>query len=270
MRRGARASGAGHRGILNSALPSSSYDGTSNVFATLTHVASKALERPTTGAKKRDYWWTVLFTDPVALPLTRLLARRRWVTPAQVSIVSFLLGAAVGPLFALGGRAGLVAGAAVFQLAFIADCIDGKLARSLGTTSARGEPYDRLGDATRRVSAPAGLAVCLFRAEAGAVGTVGRAVPHGAAACFFIEAAGGSEIRRESWFKGQADSVAGEPRGLSRALARRRLLPTPGMPDVQAAAFVLGPLTGLVVPGLIAGLVMLGVGISISLGRLFR
>ena len=226
------------------------------------------LEQPV-GAKKRDYWWTVLFTDPVALPVVRYFVRYRRPSPDQVSIVSIALGAAVGPVFALGTRWALVVGAVLFQLAFIADCVDGKLARARGTTSAKGETYDRIGDATRRASATVGLIVYLFRADDATDRAFWWGIAYAAAAYYFVELSGGSEVRRESWFEKRPDNVD-EPRGVSAALARRRLLPTPGMPDVQAAAFVLGPLTGLVIPGLVAGLAMLAAGIAINLWRLFR
>ena len=37
------------------------------------------------GAKKRDYWWTVLAVDPLAIPITRLLVRKRWSNPDEVT-----------------------------------------------------------------------------------------------------------------------------------------------------------------------------------------
>ena len=240
-------------------------------LVTLPPVAEETLEREPIGAKKRDYWWTVLFTDPIALPLVRFLARHRWLSPDAVSLISALLGAAVGPVFALGTRWGLVVGAVLFQLAFVTDCVDGKLARALEVTGPRGEKLDRVGDATRRISGTVGLIVYLFRAEDAPKDAFWLAVAYAAATFYFIELSGGSEVRQEAWFKSQPGSVRqSEPGGWSRALARRRLLPTPGMPDVQAVVFVLGPLTGLVVPALIAGLVMLGGGILVNLWRLLR
>jgi hypothetical protein len=42
------------------------------------------------------------------------------------------------------------------------------------------------------------------------------------------------------------------------------------MPDVQAVVFILGPLTGLVVPGLIAGLAMVTIGMLLNTARRLR
>ena len=223
------------------------------------------------GAKKRDYWWTVLFTDPIALPAVRFLIRTRWLSPDQLSLLAVFLGLCVGPAFATGTRWGLVAGAILFQLAFIADCMDGKLARALGTGTARGEALDKIGDAFRRASASLGLILYLWRADdpgsdyAFVFGGI-----YVVTAYFFFELSGGSEVRQEAWFKKEESEELAQRRGLSGALARRRLMPTPGMPDVQATAFIVGPLSGFVVPALWVATGMLAAGIAINLWRLFR
>ena len=222
------------------------------------------------GAKKRDYWWTVLFTDPIAVPGVRLLVRTRWLSPDQLSVLAVVFGLCVGPAFATGTRWGLIVGAVLFQLAFIADCMDGKLARALGTGTARGEALDKIGDAFRRASASLGIIIYLFKADdlitdwAYVFGGV-----YVVTAYFFFELSGGSEVRQEAWFKKEGGGSATEQTGLSGMLARRRLMPTPGMPDVQATAFIIGPLTGFVVPALWVATAMLFVGISINLWRLF-
>jgi phosphatidylglycerophosphate synthase len=222
------------------------------------------------GAKKRDYWWTVLFTDPIAIPLVRVLARRRWMTPDQVSILAAALGLAVGPVLGLGTRASFVAGGLFFQVAFIVDCIDGKLARALETTSDKGAALDVLGDAIRRASASLGLIFGVWRLE-GVGATLWWAIVYVALAYFFIELSGGSEVRQEAWYKKDAvPEAARKERLWTAALARRRLLPTPGMPDVQALVFVIGPVTSLLVPSLALGTVMVACGALVSIWRRLR
>ena len=54
------------------------------------------------GAKKRDYWWTVLLVDPLAVPIARFVADRRLLTADQVTWVSAVLGLPVGVAFAWG------------------------------------------------------------------------------------------------------------------------------------------------------------------------
>ncbi|MBA2311254.1 MAG: CDP-alcohol phosphatidyltransferase family protein [Actinobacteria bacterium] len=210
------------------------------------------------GAKSRDYWWTVFAVDPIALPLTRALARSRSLSPDAVTAISVALGLPTGFAFATGTRAGLVVGALLFYVSFLLDCVDGKLARALGTSSPRGMVLDELGDGARRASASAGLAVYLWRVEGGA--QFWFAVAYGFMAFYFALISG--ETRTEP-----ATSTGSK---WTAALARRRLLPTPGTPDVAAIVFVIGPLTTLVVPALIVGDTLFFVAILLTVYRLLR
>jgi phosphatidylglycerophosphate synthase len=210
------------------------------------------------GAKPRDYWWTVIAVDPLALPLTRRLARSGSVSPDQVTIVSVLLGLPTGLAFATGTRAGLVVGALLFYFSFLLDCVDGKLARALRTSSPRGKVLDDLGDGARRGSAAAGLAVYLWRTSSG--GVFWLAVAYGFMAYYFALISGGTRGEPQT-------NVGGR---WSEALARRRLLPTPGTPDVAALVFVLGPLTSWVAPALVVGDLLFTVAILLTVYRLLR
>ena len=212
------------------------------------------------GAKKRDYWWTVLATDPVAVPLVSFLARRRWLTPDQVTAFALVSGLAVGAAFATGTRAGLIAGGVLFYVAFLFDCVDGKLARALGVTSEKGEALDHLADGGRRASASLGLALWTWRSGDVPHDSVLWVVVYAVLAYYFIEISGAE--------KGEsAGGVAGR---LSGALAKRRLLPNPGMPDVQAVVFILGPISGLVVPALGVGIAMVTAAILLTVWRRLR
>lgn len=217
------------------------------------------------GAKKRDYWFTVLLTDPVAIPITNYLALTRWFTPDQITGFSLFLGVAVFPLFAYGNRITLAIGGIVFYFAFVFDCVDGKLARSLGVSSARGEALDTLADGGRRAAGSAGLAFFLWSSD-GVGGPGGRidvlwAVVYVVLAYYFLEISGAPK----------GETSAGAPGGrVRRWLASKRLLPNPGMPDVQAVVFIFGPVTGLVVPALALGIAMVTVAILLTVGRRLR
>ncbi|MFF0188756.1 CDP-alcohol phosphatidyltransferase family protein [Streptomyces sp. NPDC005244] len=99
--------------------------------------------------KKRDAWWTVLLVDPVATPLVRQLALRTRVTPNQITWGAFLLGLASAACFALGDWRWLVAGAVIYHVSFIFDCMDGKLARLTGQSSVFGAWLDFVFDRIR-------------------------------------------------------------------------------------------------------------------------
>ncbi|MEV0581669.1 CDP-alcohol phosphatidyltransferase family protein [Nonomuraea sp. NPDC050310] len=105
--------------------------------------------------KTRDSWWTVYVVDPLACPLTLLVANRTRLTPNDVTVVSLLLGAASAVAF---GVDQLVLGAVFFYLSFMVDCVDGKLARLKGTGTPFGLWLDYVGDRIRVVLCAAGLA----------------------------------------------------------------------------------------------------------------
>ena len=232
----------------------------------------------TGGEKKRDYWWTVLFTDPLAIPLSRFLAKRRLLTPDQVTILSLVLGVSVGFFFATGERWGLVVGGFAFYAAFVTDCVDGKLARALSVSSERGKALDALADGARRASATLGLFLYFWNYEPAFYDVIVDSASlidvaedlalhqelglllvaiYAVLAYYFLEISGADK-----------DPAAGGVRGKwSQALAKRRLLPNPGMPDVQAIVFIIGPITGLVVPALWVGLAMVSVAILLTVRR---
>jgi hypothetical protein len=186
--------------------------------------------------------------DPIAIPLTRVLARTN-VSPNLVSWLSLVCAIPIFFAFGSGERWGSIAGAALWYLSFLLDCIDGKLARVKGVPSERGRALDSVGDGARRASSVLGIVAYLWETEGRSEAWV--AVIFGILAFYVIELSGG-----------EMSGPDREPEGAwATALARYRLLPTPGMTDVSALAFVAGPLTGLVFPGVIAGLTLTSLAI---------
>jgi phosphatidylglycerophosphate synthase len=210
------------------------------------------------GAKDRDYWWTVVAVDPIAVPLTRVLADRERPSADQVTWASIAVAVPVGFAYASGSRLGLVLGAILFYCAFVLDCVDGKLARVRGVTSPRGKVLDEMADAARRVSASIGLAAYLW--WRGPRGAFWWAIAYLVVASFFAQISGGT--------RSEPSSPAGGR--WSQALAAHRLLPSPGTPDVGAAVFIFGPLTGLVVPALAVGVMALSLAVLVTLRRRLR
>ncbi|MFD7946304.1 CDP-alcohol phosphatidyltransferase family protein [Streptomyces sp. NPDC059744] len=99
--------------------------------------------------KKRDAWWTVLLVDPVATPLVRFVARRTRITPNQITWGALILGLVAAACFVKGDWYWLIAGALLYHLSFILDCMDGKVARLTGQGSVFGAWLDYIFDRIR-------------------------------------------------------------------------------------------------------------------------
>ncbi|MFE3447598.1 CDP-alcohol phosphatidyltransferase family protein [Nonomuraea sp. NPDC059194] len=105
--------------------------------------------------KRRDSWWTVYFVDPVACRVALVVANRTRITPNALTVFSLLVGMTSAGFLAAGD---LVAGAVLFYLSFMIDCVDGKVARLKGTGTPFGLWLDYVGDRIRVVCCAAGLA----------------------------------------------------------------------------------------------------------------
>lgn len=184
------------------------------------------------GAKPLDAWWTVLVVDPVVLRVLPLLARRRSVTPLGLTLAGAVLTSAAAVAFA---TEHFVVGALLFQAGFFFDCLDGKLARIRGETSALGAFLDQALDVLIRTAAFSALALHAFPDS--------RIVPVLAA----------SIVLAEAWLRIYPAPATGERRALPdrlgrarAAMAKRRLVLLPATVDFEALALFLAPLTGSV------------------------
>lgn len=101
------------------------------------------------------------FNRPLGRPLSKLLVQLP-VSPNQVSIVSILIGVASAWFFA---RADFVAGALIFQLCAIIDCVDGDLARALCKQSRLGKWLDLAGDQIVHFSVFAAIGIGVARTD---------------------------------------------------------------------------------------------------------
>ncbi|MGW2342879.1 CDP-alcohol phosphatidyltransferase family protein [Streptomyces sp. NPDC001661] len=99
--------------------------------------------------KKRDAWWTVLLVDPLATPLVRVTARWTRITPNQITWGALILGLGAAGCFAMGDWRWLIAGALIYHLSFVLDCMDGKVARLTGQGSVFGAWLDYIFDRVR-------------------------------------------------------------------------------------------------------------------------
>ena len=105
--------------------------------------------------KAKDAWWTVFLVDPLAGRLVVWTANRTNITPNQLTLGAGILGLLSVVCFAAPVWAGdlgwvwLVAGALLFHLSFVLDCMDGKIARLKGNGSVFGAWVDFVFDRIR-------------------------------------------------------------------------------------------------------------------------
>ncbi|MGI5118825.1 CDP-alcohol phosphatidyltransferase family protein [Marinactinospora thermotolerans] len=99
--------------------------------------------------KKRDAWWTVFLVDPLASRLVVWTANHTNITPNQITFGAGVLGLGSAICFALADWPWLVAGAILFHLSFVLDCMDGKIARLKNNGSVFGAWVDFIFDRIR-------------------------------------------------------------------------------------------------------------------------
>lgn len=95
--------------------------------------------------KPIDAWWCVLFTDPLTLRPTLFLANHTSIKPNHITVSSILLNIFSAICFFQGTNLFLILGATLFELSFLLDTIDGKLARLTNSESEFGKKLDWLG-----------------------------------------------------------------------------------------------------------------------------
>lgn len=111
--------------------------------------------------KAFEPWCVVFFTDPLAIPIARLLSSLR-VHPNAITAVSLLAGLASGVFFSMGYW---FWGAVVFQFSFLTDCLDGKVARLRQMTSEFGAKLDVWADGTRKPSSFIGIGIFFYLSD---------------------------------------------------------------------------------------------------------
>jgi len=113
--------------------------------------------------KETDAWSTVLFADPLGIPLARLLSHTP-IHPNVVTIASVIPALACVYFFWRGDSLSLLWGALLFWFAWILDCTDGKLARLTDKFSPLGRRLDPIIDFFRKLIAMVVLTWGAYRA----------------------------------------------------------------------------------------------------------
>jgi phosphatidylglycerophosphate synthase len=197
--------------------------------------------------KEKDAWWTVWLVDPVAAHLVRLVAPYRWITPNRITALAFALGLGAAAAFAQRTAWWLVAGAVLFHVSFVVDCVDGKIARLNGTGSLFGMWLDFVLDRVKALL----CAVALFGGQFARTGDLVYLVAGGAVIFLdlfrYVNSSQLGKVYAVIHAEGNPPPAA--PRGLRAGLLRRRVRPhlVSGI-EFEMFVFIVGPLTGLVIP----------------------
>lgn len=187
--------------------------------------------------KPLDAWWTVVAIDPLTRRLLPPLLARDWITPTRVTGAAFLVGLLAVGLLASGQ---LVLGAVLYELRFLLDCLDGKIARVRGTSSRTGAVLDRLADA---VTVPAAFtAVCAVLADQGHLAPVLVLAPAVGSLLVAVLEAVLELVRVQHGRPTAVPEPSARATGVVGWARRRRLTLRPWTVELETVGLFLGPL----------------------------
>lgn len=193
--------------------------------------------------KPIDSWWTVIFVDPVVTRIVPFLVRFPALTPIRITLVSHVLGLLAVGAFANGW---LLAGAALFEVRFMIDCMDGKVARLTGQTSTTGQVLDAFGD---RLLVTASLAALGW-----AVDPVAGLIAAGAYPLSHHLLEERDQMLLRAGRRKRSDVVRSD--GFGAAMARRRLYPIPTSIEFEHLGLFMGPAVAAVTSESVARVVL--------------
>lgn len=192
--------------------------------------------RPTVPVHARDVWWTVLFIDRLAVPLVRVAYPRPWVTPFRLTMAANILGASAAVAFVAGW---LIPAAVLFEIRFVLDCMDGKLARMRRTPSRSGAYFDFVSDYVVAGLCFAGFAYHLQNDD-----VIHPALAIALPTIFLMHLT----VRLSSEQEGEMKRVAGTmPSRYQAWMASRRLDPVPSRIDFEHGLLFVAPVVYTVV-----------------------
>jgi phosphatidylglycerophosphate synthase len=99
-------------------------------------------------SEKNYPWWSIVFGGPVGSVIAAAVADVAWITPNRVTVAAFLCRLAAAGCIVLGLTSEWhdIAAVVAMQAAEVLDCVDGKLARYRGMSSAFGAYLDKVTD----------------------------------------------------------------------------------------------------------------------------
>ena len=192
--------------------------------------------------KPVDAWWVKFFADPIAILLTALTLRVfPRVSPHLVTTGSLLFGIAAAWLFFEGK---LFAAAILYQVSFVFDCVDGKVARMQNRPTKLGAFYDGLVNHIVYIASLIGLGL-------GVQSDTANLLLIALLAIWSI-----NSFLNETLVRPKAGTWSHFVPQDSSWLARRGLLPPGSFPDKHALLFLAFPLLSEPVKGMVLIFVM--------------
>jgi len=96
--------------------------------------------------RPRKEWWSRVFATPMAYGVLLVVADWRLISPNRLTLTSFATALAACFLITMGGETDLFMAAAVIQVSYVLDCMDGQLARYRKSCSRFGAFADKWTD----------------------------------------------------------------------------------------------------------------------------
>lgn len=193
-------------------------------------------------------WWYRIVIRPIATRLTWLVVNHTKLTPNQMTLLAFLMSLIAAFFFVKASPEFLILGAIFFELHYILDYVDGKVARLRGQTSTMGKCLDEVLDRWQSFVVVFGLSYGQYRITDDAIYLVLGFVNSFLVLFsywFFVF----KMQTRESLHRPKQKEVAPvQPSGskIARFFASRSMLPHPAGDEFELLANVIGPVTGLV------------------------
>lgn len=219
--------------------------------------------------KPRDAWWTVFLVDPLAGRLVVFVANHTRMTPNQLTWGAFILGLGSAGCFLMADWTWLVAGAVLYHLSFVLDCMDGKIARLKGTGTVLGGWLDYVFDRIRVLTCTLALTWGQFTVTGQGVYLLLGVVVVFLDMLRYLDALQVAKVRRQmrrslddpaeevdlqqefrtkfSWYIGLRDWLRDH---------RIRTHLVSGI-EFQMAVFIVGPLTGQIIPVTVGAAVLM-------------
>ncbi len=115
--------------------------------------------------KPREEWWSRVFATPVAGWILLVVADWRLITPNRLTLLSLATALVACLLITTGERANFLIAAAVVQISYILDCMDGQLARYRNASSRLGAFADKWSDYVKFPAILLALTIDAFHRE---------------------------------------------------------------------------------------------------------